>query len=103
MFFPLMSGPRHTRHAVEAATAILRATGHGDREGPWVPVGAGVTTGLAWVGAVGDEKKTDLTAPRRRRQHRRPLATAAGRRGPRDGRGGGGRGLDASLPTRTSR
>ena len=27
-----------------------------------MPVGAGVTTGLAWVGAVGDDKKTDLTA-----------------------------------------
>lgn len=61
-FFPLMSGPRHTRHAVHAATALLRATGHDDPGGPWVPVGAGVSSGMAWVGAVGDEKKTDLTA-----------------------------------------
>jgi adenylate cyclase len=62
MFFPLMSGPDHVRKAVGAATALLRATGHKDPGGPWVPVGAGVHTGLAWVGAVGDEAHTELTA-----------------------------------------
>jgi adenylate cyclase len=62
MWFPLMAGPRHAALAADAAVAILRATGHEAPEGPWVPVGAGVTTGLAWVGAVGDDKKTDLTA-----------------------------------------
>ena len=41
---------------------MLRATGHEDPDGPWVPVGAGVHTGLAWVGAVGDEAHTELTA-----------------------------------------
>jgi adenylate cyclase len=61
-FFPLMSGPRHAAQAVAAAQAILRATGHGDRHGPWVPVGVGVSSGIAWVGAVGDEKRMDLTA-----------------------------------------
>jgi adenylate cyclase len=61
-FFPLMTGPRHAAAAVSAAIAILRATGHEDPDGPWVPVGVGVSTGLAWVGAVGDEKRTDLTA-----------------------------------------
>lgn len=61
-FFPLMSGPRHAEHAVAAATGILEATGHGDPGGPWAPVGAGVTSGMAWVGAVGDESRTDLTA-----------------------------------------
>jgi adenylate cyclase len=62
LFFPLMSGPRHPAHAVEAARSILRATGHGEPGGPWVPVGAGVHTGLAWVGAVGDDSHTELTA-----------------------------------------
>jgi adenylate cyclase len=62
MFFPLMSGPDHVGRAVGAATALLRATGHGDPAGPWVPVGAGVHTGLAWVGAVGDEAHTEITA-----------------------------------------
>jgi adenylate cyclase len=61
-FFPLMSGPRYAAAAVRAATGILQATGHQDPGGPWVPVGVGVATGPAWVGAVGDEKRTDLTA-----------------------------------------
>jgi adenylate cyclase len=61
-FFPVMSGPRHVEKAVAAAQAMLRATGHADPGGPWVPVGVGVSTGMAWVGAVGDEKRTDLTA-----------------------------------------
>jgi adenylate cyclase len=61
-FFPIMSGPRHAAHAVAAALAILRVTGDADPEGPWVPVGVGVSSGLAWVGAIGDEKRIDLTA-----------------------------------------
>jgi adenylate cyclase len=61
-FFPLMTGPQHAAAAVRAAVAVLRATGHGDPDGPWVPVGAGVASGPAWVGAVGDAQKTDLTA-----------------------------------------
>jgi adenylate cyclase len=61
-FFPILSGPRHAALAVAAAQAILRATGHADRRGPWVPVGVGVSSGVAWVGAVGDEKRMDLTA-----------------------------------------
>jgi adenylate cyclase len=61
-FFPLISGPRHAAAAVGAASALLRATGHADAGGPWVPVGAGIATGLAWVGTIGDERRTDLTA-----------------------------------------
>ena len=55
-------GPHHAAAAVGAATDLLRATGHADVGGPWAPVGAGVATGLAWVGAVGDGLKTDVTA-----------------------------------------
>jgi adenylate cyclase len=62
MYFPLMSGPRHAALAVETARALLVATGHASADGPWVPVGAGVHTGLAWVGAVGDESRTEITA-----------------------------------------
>lgn len=62
MFFPLMSGPRHASSAVSAATSLLRATGHEDPDGPWAPLGAGVHTGLAWVGAVGEGSHTELTA-----------------------------------------
>jgi adenylate cyclase len=61
-FFPLMSGPRYAVAAIDTATALLHATGHDDPGGPWVPLGVGVATGPAWVGAVGDERHTDLTA-----------------------------------------
>ncbi len=61
-FLPVTSGPAHAEHAVAAALAILRATGHADDRGPWVPVGVGVSSGPAWVGVVGDEKRMDITA-----------------------------------------
>ena len=62
LFFPLLSGERHTLRAVEAAQALLRATGHNDPAGPWVPLGVGVHTGLAWFGAVGEGAHVELTA-----------------------------------------
>ena len=62
LFFPLLSGPAHAAKAVRAAQGLLRATGHDDADGPWVPVGVGVHTGPAWVGAVGDDAHTELTA-----------------------------------------
>jgi class 3 adenylate cyclase len=41
---------------------ILQATGHGAPEGPWIPIGAGVHTGTAFVGAVGSSDGTfDIT------------------------------------------
>ena len=62
LFYPLLSGDAHVRQAVEAALAILRATGHGEPSGPWLPIGAGVHAGIAWVGAVGEGSRTELTA-----------------------------------------
>jgi adenylate cyclase len=53
LFIPGYAGPQHARAAVEAAQAILQATGHGKPEGPWIPVGVGVHTGIAYVGTVG--------------------------------------------------
>ncbi len=47
-----ISGADHARLAVKAAREILRVTGHQDPGGPWVPVGIGVHTGVAYVGAV---------------------------------------------------
>jgi len=61
MFYPLLSGERHAARAVEAALALLSATGHEDANGPWVPIGAGVHTGPAWVGSVGEGPRTELT------------------------------------------
>ena len=62
MFFPLLSGEQHTARAVDAALALLGAVGHSDPHGPWLPIGAGVHTGPAWVGAVGEGPTTALTA-----------------------------------------
>ena len=53
LFIPGYAGPHHARLAVEAAQAILQATGHSSPEGPWIPVGVGVHTGIAYVGTVG--------------------------------------------------
>jgi len=60
MFVPLLTGERHAARAVEAALALLVATGHA--AAPWVPLGAGVHTGSAWVGAVGEGGHTQITA-----------------------------------------
>jgi len=51
-FVPGIAGPNHARLAVEAGEAILKATGHQDPGGPWIPVGVGVHTGIAFVGSV---------------------------------------------------
>jgi class 3 adenylate cyclase len=58
-----MTGGEHARIAVEAAEALLRSTGHGSPDGPWVPLGAGVHTGTAFVGIVGStDGNGDFTA-----------------------------------------
>jgi adenylate cyclase len=62
MFFPLLSGERHAARGIDSAQALLRATGHADPGGAWVPLGAGVHTGVAWVGSVGVGTHTTLTA-----------------------------------------
>jgi adenylate cyclase len=62
LFVPGMSGLDHARKAVDASVALMTATGHGSADGPWIPVGAGVHTGVAFVGSVGDHGVTDFTA-----------------------------------------
>jgi adenylate cyclase len=62
MYLPSL-GADHPRTGALAARDLLLATGHGDPDGPWVPVGAGVHTGTAYVGAVGSESTVvDFTA-----------------------------------------
>ena len=61
-FVPLLTGELHARRAVDTARALLKATGHGSADGPWVPLGAGVHTGLSWVGAVGEGPAANMTA-----------------------------------------
>jgi adenylate cyclase len=62
LFLPFLAGSDHTSRAVEAAEGMLRATGHGSAEGPWVPLGVGVHTGTAFVGIVGSGGSADFTA-----------------------------------------
>ena len=63
LYVPGFAGRDHARVAIEAAKLLLTKTGHSDPEGPWVPVGAGVHTGEAFVGAVGSKQGlTDITA-----------------------------------------
>jgi adenylate cyclase len=64
LFIPGLAGQDHPRKAINAARSLLRQTGHGDPEGPWVPVGVGIHTGIAFVGVVGgtDNRPTDFTA-----------------------------------------
>ena len=64
LYLPLFTGPNHARPAVLAAKELLVATGHAEEEGPWLPIGIGVHTGLAFVGTVGGAEGTvtDITA-----------------------------------------
>ncbi|HEX8992492.1 MAG TPA: adenylate/guanylate cyclase domain-containing protein [Anaerolineales bacterium] len=53
LFVQRFAGADHAGVAIEAAFDVLRATGHTDPAGPWAPVGIGIHTGTAYVGAVG--------------------------------------------------
>lgn len=63
LFIPVYAGQHHARRALRCANDLLAATGHGDPEGPWLNIGIGVHTGIAFVGtvAVGGEV-ADFTA-----------------------------------------
>jgi len=63
LFIPGFAGEEHSRRAIEAAQELLKGTGHHEGKGPWLPIGIGVHTGLAYVGVVGEEEgPTDFTA-----------------------------------------
>ena len=62
IFSPLLTGKRHAIKGVEAARDLLRATGHLEPAGPWVPLGVGVHTARTWFGAVGRGGRVELTA-----------------------------------------
>jgi adenylate cyclase len=61
IFVPVLTGENHARPAIEAAQALLAAT-RDDGTGGAVPVGAGVHTGVAFVGTVGEGDHVELTA-----------------------------------------
>lgn len=62
-FVPGIAGADYARAAFDSAVELLRATGHGDEGGPWIPLGVGVHTGRAFVGLLGaDGGSKELTA-----------------------------------------
>jgi len=61
-FTPSLAGSNHALTAIKAAKEILRVTGHGKGKTPWIPVGIGVNTGVAYVGSINAERgRTDIT------------------------------------------
>jgi len=61
LFIPGFAGADHATDAIEAAHELLEATGHDTGE-PWIPLGAAVHTGVAFVGSVGEGDAFDFTA-----------------------------------------
>jgi len=61
-FAPAFAGPNHALTAIKAGKEILRATGHGPGKTPWIPVGVGINTGVAYIGSMKMEGgRTDIT------------------------------------------
>ena len=61
LFVPGFAGQDHASRAVHAGHQLLHATGNDGSE-PWVPIGVGVHTGVAFVGRVGEGDACDFTA-----------------------------------------
>lgn len=62
LYVPGFAGRDHAKLAIKGARELLLKTGHTDPDGPWAPVGIGVHTDVAFVGAVGTEGgATDIT------------------------------------------
>ena len=54
VYVPLFAGHNPAHQAMIAAAGLLQATGHSDADGPWLPAGIGVYTGVAFFGTVQD-------------------------------------------------
>lgn len=52
LYLPGYAGTDHAHKAVHAAQELLHVVGYGTPNGPWLPIGIGVHTGLAYVGTV---------------------------------------------------
>ena len=61
LYVPGFAGANHRGKAIYAAQELLRETGHTRSEGPWLSIGVGVHTGVAFLGSVGsNENTTDI-------------------------------------------
>ncbi len=61
LFVPGFAGEEYASRAVEAARQLMRETGNDSAE-PWIPIGAAVHSGVAYVGRVGEGDACDFTA-----------------------------------------
>ena len=61
IFVPALAGDAHAARAITAARALMARTRNPDGS-PWVPIGAGVHTGIAFVGSIGSGPHVELTA-----------------------------------------
>jgi len=77
LFVPGFAGEGHALRAVEAARSLIHETGN-DADAPWVPIGIGVHTGVAYVGRVGEGDACDFTAVGDAVNTTARLASAAG-------------------------
>jgi adenylate cyclase len=63
LFLPGFAGrEEYIAKMVAAAEALLRAVGYGGDGEPWLPLGIGLDSGLAYVGNVGEGSVKDFTA-----------------------------------------
>ena len=62
IFMAGMVGPSYRYDAVRAGLDLLRTTGHADMGGPWLPIGVGVHSGVAFVGSIGDGNNYEFAA-----------------------------------------
>ncbi|HEX9331217.1 MAG TPA: adenylate/guanylate cyclase domain-containing protein [Anaerolineales bacterium] len=61
LYVPGFAGPDHRRKAIYAAQDLLHETGHTNSRDPWLPIGVGIHTGVAFLGSVGsNENVTDI-------------------------------------------
>lgn len=78
IFIRAMTNGAHAQAALAAAVELLRRTGHARGREPWIPIGVGVNSGPAYVGAVGEGPDTELTAMGDTVNTTARLASAAG-------------------------
>lgn len=62
LFVPLLAGEQHPARAVEGAKSLLAGVGYGSPDGAWLEIGAGVHTGMVWMGAIGEGRHSTMTA-----------------------------------------
>lgn len=64
LFIPAFAGTEHARRAVEAGRKLIRRAGYGGSKSPWLPLGIGIHTGVAFVGVMqgADDGLRDFTA-----------------------------------------